>query len=177
MPEDCARFERDVLGCQVLCTTEHGHHMADAEFQWVMDQMEVEADGECILLYGTEPGPLPYEHTNFYAFDPDTALRMHHATLIQQRDRKMVYRAFLENFEDDSVYLARHFHGGAVVTRETEDEVTGSVEPKLEVMMEAQQIRGNPMLGQVDGRGPFPNRYLGKGLRLGLRLPRKRGNF
>jgi hypothetical protein len=35
-------------------------------------------------------------------------------------------------------------------------------------MMEAQQIRGNPMLGKVDNRGPFPNRYLNNGLRLGL---------
>jgi hypothetical protein len=168
MPEDCARFERDVLGCQVLCAVEHGHHMADAEFQWVMDQMEAEADGTAILLYGTEPGPIPYEHTNFYAFDRDIALRMHHTTLIQQRNRKMVYRALQENFEPDSVFLARHFHGGAPVTRETEDEVVASVEPKLEVMMEAQQIRGNPMLGKVDNSDPFPNRYLSKGLRIGL---------
>ena len=168
MPEDCARFERDVLGCQVLCTTEHGHHMADAEFQWVMEQMEAEADGSTILLYGTEPGPNPYEHTNYYAFDRDIALRMHHTTLIQQRDRKIVYRALLENFEPHSVFLARHFHGGAPVTRDNEDQVAASVEPKLEPMMEAQQIRGNPMLGKVDNRGPFPNRYLNNGLRLGL---------
>ena len=168
MPEDCARFERDVLGCQVLCTTEHGHHMADVEFQWVMEQMEAEADGSAILLYGSEPSPNPYEHTNYYAIDREIALRMHHTSLIQQRDRKMVYRALLENFPPDSVYLARHFHGGAPVTRETEDEAAASVEPKLEPMMEAQQIRGNPMLGKVDNRGPFPNRYLNKGLRLGL---------
>ncbi len=168
MPEDCARFERDVLGCQVLCITEHGHHMADVEFQWVMEQMEAEADGTSILLYGTEPSPNPYEHTIYYAFDRDIALRMHHTTLIQQRERKIVYRALLENFEPNSVFLARHFHGGEPVTRETEDELAASVEPKLEVMMEAQQIRGNPMLGIVDNRGPFPNRYLNKALRLGL---------
>ncbi|MHC4344468.1 MAG: CehA/McbA family metallohydrolase domain-containing protein, partial [Planctomycetota bacterium] len=168
MPEDCARFERDVLGCQVLCIVEHGHHMADVEFQWVVEQMEAEADGSAVLLYGTEPGPNPYEHTNYYAIDRDIALRMHHASLIQQRDRKMVYRALLENFEPDSVYLARHFHGGAAVTQETEGQVIASVEPRLEPMMEAQQIRGNPMLGKVDNRGPFPNRYLNNGLRLGL---------
>jgi hypothetical protein len=168
MPEDCARFERDVLGCQVLCTTEHGHHMADVEFQWVMEQMEAEADGSAILLYGSEPSPNPYEHTNFYAIDRDIALRMHHTTLIQQRDRKMVYRALLENFAPDSVYLSRHFHGGAAVTLENESQAVASVEPKLEPMMEAQQIRGNPMLGKVEDRGPFPNRYLNNGLRLGL---------
>jgi hypothetical protein len=168
MPEDCARFERDVLGCQVLCTTEHGHHMADAEFQWVTEQMEAEADGSAILLYGTEPGPNPYEHTNYYAIDAEIALRMHHATLIQQRDRTIVYRTLLENFGPDSVYLARHFHGGAAVTQDNEAQVIASVEPKLERMMEAQQTRGNPMLGKVDNRGPFPNRYLNNGLRLGL---------
>ncbi|MHC4619801.1 MAG: CehA/McbA family metallohydrolase domain-containing protein [Planctomycetota bacterium] len=168
MPEDCARFERDVLGCRVLCTTEHGHHMADVEFQWVIEQMEAEADGSAVLLYGSEPGPNPYEHTNYYAIDRDIAVRMHHASLIQKRDRKMVYRALLENFPPDSVYLARHFHGGAPITQDTEDQAAASVEPKLEVMMEAQQIRGNPMLGKVDNRGPFPNRYLNNGLRLGL---------
>jgi hypothetical protein len=93
---------------------------------------------------------------------------MHHASLIQQRDRKMVYRALLENFEPDSVYLARHFHGGAAVTLDNVAQTVTSVEPKLEPMMEAQQIRGNPMLGKVDNRGPFPNRYLNNGLRLGL---------
>jgi hypothetical protein len=168
MPEDCARFERDVLGCQVICTTEHGHHMADAEFQWVMEQMEAEADGSAILLYGSEPGPNPFEHTNYYAIDAEIALRMHHASLIQRRDRKMVYRALLENFGPDSVYLARHFHGGAAVTQDNEAQTVASVEPKLERMMEAQQIRGNPMLGKVDNRGPFPNRYFNNGLRLGL---------
>jgi hypothetical protein len=168
MPEDCARFERDVLSCQVLCAVEHGHHMADVEFQWVMEQMEAEADGSAIVLYGSEPGPNPYEHTNYYAMDRDIALRMHHASLIQQRGRKMVYRALLENLPSDSVYLARHFHGGEVVTQENETQVAASVESKLEPMMEAQQIRGNPMLGEVDNRGPFPNRYLNSGLRLGL---------
>jgi hypothetical protein len=93
---------------------------------------------------------------------------MHHTTLIQQRDRKIVYRALLENFEPDSVFLARHFHGGAPVTQDNVAQTVASVEPKLEPMMEAQQIRGNPMLGKVDNRGPFPNRYLNNGLRLGL---------
>ncbi|MHC4639317.1 MAG: hypothetical protein ACYTBV_17710, partial [Planctomycetota bacterium] len=169
MSEDCARFERDTLGCQVLYTAEHGHHMADVEFEWVMEQMEAEADGSGVLVYGSEPSPSPYEHTNYYAIDPKIALRMHHTSMIQKKERKAVYRALLEDFKPDSVYLARHFHGGAPVTNDKEAQAAASsVEPKLEPMMEAQQIRANPMLEKLGNRKAFPNYYLDNGLRLGL---------
>jgi hypothetical protein len=142
--------------------------MAEVEFQWVMEQTEAEADGNSILLYGSEPPPTPYEHTIYYATDPEIALRMHHTTLLQQRDRKTVYRALLENFPPDSVYLSRHFHGGVPITKDNIDDAAATVETKLEVMMEAQQIRANTMLGKMGMRDPFPNSYLNKGLRLGL---------
>lgn len=166
MPEDALRFHRDVLACEVLTLTEHGHHMIEPESIYVLDRIEEFAGDRCIILYGDEPNPLPGRHTNFFTIRRDVFEELRTIFLSHGRGRADVYRHIKQALPLHSVLAIRHFHGNVL----RGEALRASFDPELEVAMEAMQVRLNAML-QVTPESKnilFPNECLDLGLRIGL---------
>lgn len=163
-PDESLRFQRDVLGCQVIGLTEHGNFMSATEFAWAYDRLELEAGTGRIVLYGSEPGANPGRHTNWHAIDRTVFETLRVINSSHQRRRLDDYRHALEVFPNGEVVALRHHHGDEVrddaLARKT-------FEPRLEIAMEAMQGRTDNLLGR-DGVAGFPVAYLNHGFRLGL---------
>jgi hypothetical protein len=168
LPEDVLRFERDVLGCRVLCLTEHVEYMGCPEHTHVLDRLEAEAGDGCIPLYAVEWAKAPAHHTNFYAVDRKVfdglrgiLLACHHLTAVYERVKA--------ELPPGSVLAIRHTHGrndgdfGVSGPRTTETH-----DPVMEPAMEAMQTRGNMMMEALRGLPPFPSNFLNAGARVGL---------
>ncbi len=166
MPEDHLRFVRDVLGCQVLTLTEHGHHMTGAESTYVHDRVEEYAGEHGIVLYGDEPNPEPGRHTIFYTTRREVFEQLRTIFLSHGRARPDVYRHIREALPEGAVLAITHFHGKPLPP----DAMKAAFSPGLDVAMEAMQIRGNVMLQlHRESNGLlFPNDCLDMGLRVGL---------
>ncbi len=165
-PEDHLRFVRDVLGCQVLTLSEHGHHMTAAESIYVQDCVEEFAGSTGIVLYSDEPNPEPGRHTNFYTASREVFEQLRTVFLSHGRARADVYRHIRQALPAGSVLAISHFHGKPLPP----DAMRATFDPSLDVAMEAMQIRGNVMLDlHRESNGLlFPNDCLNMGLRLGL---------
>lgn len=163
-PDEVLRYQRDVLGLDVISLLEHTPFMSLEEDIWSFDHLEAEAGGR-ILIYGTEPSIHPGRHTNIYASSRGTFDRI--CSLFQVKgggERTASYRALLEAFPDGQTVAIRHFHGNMAAD---DDASATSFEPRLEVAMEAMQGRSNNLLGQ-DGMAGFPAIYLNHGFKIGL---------
>jgi hypothetical protein len=143
-PEENLRFQRDHLGCRVLCLTEHTHIMSQYEVAHSFDLLESEAGLGCVPIYATEP-LTSGEDTIFYSKDRETFERLRVA-LQMCRTRPEEYRLIKEMFPLGSVLVARHFDGPGA------DEPGYSVEsfdPDIERLMEAMQVRGDSLMGEL----------------------------
>ena len=167
-PRDVLRFQRDVLGCRVLCLTEHVEYMTQPEFVHVLDCLEEEAGDDCIPLYAVEWAKWPAHHTNFYAMDRGVFERLRALMLVSDH-LTTLYERIKRELPPGSVTAIRHMHGM------NEDEygvsgprVTETHDPELEWAMEAMQTRGNMMVAAYPSWPPFPNNFLNKGAKIGL---------
>lgn len=164
MPDEMLRYQRDVLGLDVIGLLEHTSMMAPAEDLWVCDRQEAEAGDGRIVLYGTEPGVSPGRHTNIYATSRATFDRLCASFVNKASDRAAAYRACLAAAPEGQVVALRHFHGDTA----TDDRgAAQTFEPRLELAMEAMQGRTNALLGEGSKAG-FPAVYLNQGFKIGL---------
>jgi hypothetical protein len=167
-PRDVLRFQRDVLGCRVLCLTEHVEYMTQPEFTHVLDCLEEEAGDGCIPLYAVEWAKRPAHHTNFYAMDRGVFERLRALMLVSDH-LTTLYERIKRELPPGSVTAIRHMHGinqdeyGVSGPR-----VTETHDPELEWAMEAMQTRGNMMVAAYPSWPPFPNNFLNKGAKIGL---------
>ena len=170
-PADMLRHQRDVLGCRVLCLTDHVEYMSTPEFLHVVDSVEAEAGADCVPLYGVEYARPPAHHTNFYAIDRDIFLRLR-CILMEERETPATYPRIKKELPAGSVLALRHFHGhggapgspfGTAAPR-----VVELHDPEFEVAMEALQMRGNMMTEPYPGLPFFPSNFLNAGAHIGL---------
>ncbi|MCK5380401.1 MAG: hypothetical protein KAJ81_02955, partial [Candidatus Latescibacteria bacterium] len=167
-PQDVLRFQRDVLGCRVLCLTDHVEYMTQPEFTHVLDCLEEEAGDDCIPLYAVEWAKRPAHHTNFYAMDRGVFERLRALMLVSDHLTPL-YERIKRELPPGSVTAIRHMHGinqddyGVSGPR-----VTDTHDPELEWAMEAMQTRGNMMGTAYPSWPPFPNNFLNKGAKIGL---------
>jgi len=167
MPEEVVRFQREGLGCRVLCLTEHVEYMTYPEFTHVLDAVEAEAGDDCVPLYAVEWGKKPAHHTNFYAIDRGVFCRLR-GILLACDHLTGVYERIKRELPAGSVVAIRHFHGmDADEFGTSGPRVTDTHDPELEPAMEAMQTRGNKMI--ADEQFPlFPSNFLNAGARVGL---------
>ena len=168
LPEDVLRFGRDVLGCRVLCLTEHVEYMTNPEFTHVLDCVAAEAGDGCVPFYGVEWAKRPANHTNFYAIDRNVFDRLR-GLMLACDHLTPLYKRIKEELPPGSVVAIRHMHGM------TQDEfgvngtrVTETHDPEIEWAMEAMQTRGNMMVTAHKYCPLFPNNFLNAGAKLGL---------
>jgi hypothetical protein len=170
-PEEVLRYQRDVLGCRVLCLTDHTHLMSHREYDYLMDTIEAECGEECVPLLGCEPGVAPGHHTNFYARDREIMDRLR-CIVGTHTARSTMYDAIRRELPRESVLVLRHFHGERSLPGNVADPATVDTHaPDLEVAMEAMQNRGDSLLNITpnDPNLPaFPANFLNAGRRLGL---------
>ena len=169
-PLDMMRYQRDVLGCRVLCLTDHIEYMSLAETLRVIDTVLAEAGTEFVPLLGVEYARPPAHHINLYAVDRDSFLRMR-CILMAESDSRRAYARLRAELPQGSVIAIRHFHGHNDPAQEFSaagPRVAELHDLALEPAMEAMQSRGN-MLTVPYARLPlFPTNYLNAGARIGL---------
>ena len=168
MPADVLRYQRDLLGCDVLCLTEHVEYMSAVEFAHVMDCVEREAGYTLIPLYGVEWAKRPAHHTNIFAADREVFDRLR-ALMLACDHLTPLYERVKTELPGGSVTAIRHMHGmrkdefGTAGAR-----VAETHDPAVEWAMEAMQTRGNMMLTPFSNWPLFPNSFLNQGARLGI---------
>jgi hypothetical protein len=168
MPLDVLRFERDVLGCKVLCLTEHVEFMSSPEFTHVLDAVEAEAGEDRIVFYGVEWAKQPAHHTNFFAIDRQVFDRLR-SLLLACDHLTPLFRRIKSELPAGSVVAIRHMHGkGGTDFGVGGPSVTATFDPAVEWAMEAMQTRGNMMFAPLTGIPAFPNEFLNGGARIGL---------
>ena len=168
LPQEVLRYQRNILGCRVLCLTDHVEYMSSAEFTHVMDCIEREADSGHIPLYGIEWARYPAHHTNFFARDREVFDRLR--TLFFAHDHLTpLCAAIKKELPPASVVAIRHMHG------ENDDEfgvsgsrVTETHDPEVEWAMEGMQTRGNMMLDPPRSIPRFPSNFLDAGCQIGI---------
>lgn len=169
-PLDMMRYQRDVLGCRVLCLTDHIEYMSLVEAMRVVDTILSEAGTEYAPLLGVEYARTPAHHINIYAIDRDAFLRMR-CILMAESDSRRAYARLRAEMEPGSVIAIRHFHGHGDPAQEFSTagpRVTELHDPVLEPAMEAMQSRGNMLTVPYQRLPLFPTNFLNAGARVGL---------
>ena len=167
-PDDVLRFQRDNLGLQVLCLTEHVEYLGAPEFAHVLDCVEREAGETHIPIFGVEWARFPAHHTNFYAADREVFDRLR-ALMLACGDLRPLCVRIRRELPEGSVAVIRHMHG------KSEDEfgvrgarVTETHDADVEWAMEGMQTRGLMMLQPKAGWPLFPTNFLNAGARVGI---------
>jgi len=167
-PQDVLRFERDTLGCRVLCLTEHVEYMSSPEVTHVLDTVESECGEDCIPFFGVEWAKKPAHHTNFFAIDREIFDRLRALMLVCDHLTPL-YERIKQELPEGSVVAIRHMHGmSADDFGVSGPRVTETHDPATEWAMESMQTRGNMMVAPCGKVPPFPNNFLNRGARLGL---------
>jgi len=143
-PEENLRFQRDHLGCRVLCLTEHTHLMNSPEVSHTYDMLEAEAGSDCVPLYATEP-LVTGQDTIYFARDRNTFERVR-VILQRYHTRPEQYREIKNTLPARSVLVVRHFDGPG---GEHPDFGLDSFDADLEGAMEAMQVRGDSLMGEL----------------------------
>jgi len=164
-------YQREALGCDILCLTEHTHLMNDAEFSNMCDRLEMVASGGSLVLYGTE-SQITGQDTIYYTIDRGVFERLRVLAQLYPR-RSEIYSRIKKHFAPGQVLVVRHFD--SAYKDQDPDSWPESFDPELEVLMEAMQNRGNSLIGELmadDGRTPMPGvsatRFLNAGKMVGL---------
>jgi len=167
-PDEMLRFQRDMLGCDVLTLTDHIEYNSGPEYHHVADRLEAAADGGRLVLYGAEWAKQPAHHTNFFAIDRAVFDRLR-ALLLECRHLTELFARIKAECPPGSVTAVRHMHGmsdgdfGVLGPR-----VTETFDPDVEWAMEAMQTRGNNMVTPCPHWPLFPNNFLSAGKEIGL---------
>jgi hypothetical protein len=168
IPSDVLRLQRDNLGCDVICLTDHVEGMRAPEALHVFDVLEDEAGDRCHILYGMEWGMKPAHHTNFYTIDRKTFEHLR-IILLAETHLAPIFKRIHDELPEGSVLPVRHFHGvsdpGTGISGEDFD---ATFDPTLEFTMEAMQTRGNVMTDGHKHFDLFPNNFLNRGHKVGL---------
>jgi len=168
-PQDVIRYQRDVLGCEVLCLVDHW--LGAVEFLHVYDWLEMEAAGRHPVVYGTECGPRDAHHINTYAIDRTIFERLRQVMALRKNQAEL-FPYLKENFPPYSILLARHNHGrNAGEFGYKQPRTVELYDRELEWAMEAMQLRGDMMVElnwKVIKDVSFPNNYLDAGARIAL---------
>jgi len=169
MPADVLRWQRDIVGCRVLCTTEHVEYLSSVEFLRSLDLVEAEAsENDIIPLYGVEWAKYPAHHTNFFCIDRQVFEQLR-AVLLRLDHLSKIYREIKEEFPPHSVVAIRHFHGMTQGPHNVlAEDVAATHDPEIEWTMEAAQIRGDMMFTPPKNHTPFPANFLMSGAKIGL---------
>ena len=168
VPQDVLRFQRDILGCKVLCLTEHVEYMSSPEFTHVLDAVEAEAGDDCVPVYGVEWAKNPAHHTNFFAIDREVYDKLRALMLVCDHLTPL-YQRIRRELPAGSVVAIRHMHGMSSSEYGTAGaRVTQTHDPETEWAMEAMQTRGNMMLSPLGNSPHFPTNFLNAGAKIGL---------
>ncbi len=169
MPADVLRWQRDVVGCRVLCLTEHVEYLSSVEFLRAMDLVEAEAsEGNIVPLYGVEWAKYPAHHTNFFCIDRQIFEQLR-AVLLRLDHLSKIYQKIKDEFPPNSVVAIRHFHGMIQGPHNVlADDVAATHDPEIEWTMEAAQIRGDMMFEPPKNYRAFPANFIQAGTRIGL---------
>ena len=169
MPADVLRWQRDIIGCRVLCTTEHVEYCSSVEFIRSLDLVEAEAaENDIIPLYGVEWAKYPAHHTNLFCIDRQIFEQLR-AVLLRLDHLSKIYRKIKEEFPPNSVVAIRHFHGMTQGQHNVlAEDVAATHDPEIEWTMEAAQIRGDMMFSPPKNYATFPANFLMAGARIGL---------
>jgi hypothetical protein len=167
-PADVLRFQRDVLGCGILCLTEHVEYMTWPEYARLLDLLEAMSGSTHVPLYGVEYAKRPAHHTNLYALERPVfdALR---GLMLECADLTQLYGRISSELPPGSVTAIRHMHGmvnGDFGCRSPRVAETHNAE--IEWAMEAMQTRGNMMVRPLKNFPCFPTNFLNAGARVGL---------
>ena len=170
MPADILRWQRDIVGCRVLCLTEHVEFLSSVEFLRALDLVEAEAvENDMIPLYGVEWAKYPAHHTNFFCVDRQIFEQLR-ALLLNLDHLSAVYERVKKEFPPRSVIAIRHFHGMTEGPHNVlSDDVAATHDPEIERAMEVAQIRGDMMFSPPKKSLPaFPSKFLLSGAKIGL---------
>jgi hypothetical protein len=167
-PEDVLRFQRDVLGCQVLSLTDHVEYMSAVEFRYLMDTLATERSDEVVVLYGAEWAKLPAHDTNFFACQRQVFDRLR-AILLAETELQGVFARIKAELPPGSVVAVRHFHGRRGEPHGIDGaRVTDTRDSEIEWAMEVVQTRGDMMVDPPAPCSPFPAAFLQAGADIGL---------
>ncbi|MFC1526955.1 hypothetical protein ACFL6X_09125 [Candidatus Latescibacterota bacterium] len=167
-PEDVLRFQRDVLGCQVLTLTDHIEYVSASEFRLLADRVGTEASDETAILYGVEWAKLPAHDTNFFACEREVFDRLR-AILLTESHIQEVFARIRAELPTESVVAVRHFHGRRGEPHGIDGEgVVETFDGTLERAMEVVQTRGDMMVRPPPPCPPFPADFLKGGADIGL---------
>jgi len=169
MPGDILRWQRDVVGCRVLCLTEHVEYLSSTEFLRAIDLVEAEAaKNDIIPLYGVEWAKYPAHHTNFFCIDRHIFEQLR-TVLLRLNHLSAIYQNIKAEFPPHSVLAIRHYHGMTQGPHNVlAEDVAATHEPAIEWTMEAAQIRGDMMFAPPKNFPAFPANFLMAGARIGL---------
>jgi len=167
-PEEHLRYQRDHLGCRVFCLTAHTPLMSEPEVGCAFDRLELEAGVDGVPIYGMEP-LMTGQDTIYYTRDRGSFERVRVIMQLLHK-RPDEYRQIKELLPPRSVLVARHFDGPGDTHP---DFSVASFDPDLERLMEAMQVRGDSLMGELDcGNGvkskDTASKFLNAGKRVGL---------
>jgi len=167
-PEDVLRFQRDVLGCQILTLTDHIEYMSAVEFRHVTNVLAAEASNGVIVLYGVEWAKYPAHHVNFFAYNRDIFEKLREILLSESHLQKVFARVKTE-LPSQSVMAIRHFHGMLGEPYGVNGrKVTETYDSNLEWAMEVVQTRGDMMVQPPPSYPYFPANFIQAGAKIGL---------
>lgn len=173
-PDEKIRYQRDVLGVDVLSLADHVPGMSGIEYVWTFDRLEREGGHDGLVLYGNECNSTPGRHTIYYSMKREVAdrFRCAHGS-IDHPDRAAAYRFVREAIPAGEMIVVRHAHLNSPHLDAVDEETfADSFDPRLEPACEAIQSRGDALIPHLAHPGaeytPFPNHYLDAGLQVGL---------
>ena len=134
IPDDNFRWQKDILGHEVLCITDH-MRLSDADYRQRLDALEREHTGERVPLYSLEWARPPWHHSNFFTYDKQVMKRLRQIVLASL-DYSEICEAVVAELPPNSVAAIRHWHG---------DTHTFCYDQRVEWGMEVLHGRGDEM--------------------------------
>jgi len=173
-PDEKIRYQRDVLGWDILSLGDHVPGMSSIEYVWTYDMLEREGGHDGLVLFGNECNNSPGRHTIYYARKRDVFDRFRCAYGSVDHPRRDVAYAFVRDVLPKwEMLVVRHSHLESTKQGlEDEETLSAFFDPELERACEVVQSRGNALMTRiVDPEKkwhPFPATYLDSGYRVGF---------
>ena len=154
IPDDNFRWQKDILGHEVLCITDH-MRLSDADYRQRLDALEREHTAERVPLYSLEWARPPWHHSNFFTYDKQVMKRLRQIVLASL-DYSEICEAVVAELPANSVAAIRHWHG---------DTHTFCYDQRVEWGMEVLHGRGDELATEPDMAGhtspfPFPANFI-----------------
>ena len=154
IPDDNFRWQKDILGHEVLCITDH-MRLSDADYRQRLDALEREHTAERVPLYSLEWARPPWHHSNFFTYDKQVMKRLRQIVLASL-DYSEICEAVATELPPNTVAAIRHWHGNTH---------TFCYDQRVEWGMEVLHGRGDEMATEPDMAGhtsafPFPANFI-----------------